>query len=108
MCVFRIKRVLSSRFHHLTHPYTHVTHTYPHLPTLPTPPTHPQLLVQDEKHLRRVKWQYMVLDEAQARAAPTCPPIMGSIIRYHRRVPLPAGLLSCLAVISAVISAFSV
>lgn len=25
-----------------------------------------QLLVSDEKYLRRVKWQYMVLDEAQA------------------------------------------
>ena len=25
-----------------------------------------QLLVQDEKFFRRVKWQYMVLDEAQA------------------------------------------
>lgn len=25
-----------------------------------------QLLVTDEKYLRRVKWQYMVLDEAQA------------------------------------------
>ena len=25
-----------------------------------------QLLVQDEKYLRRIKWQYMVLDEAQA------------------------------------------
>jgi len=25
-----------------------------------------QLLVTDEKYFRRVKWQYMVLDEAQA------------------------------------------
>lgn len=25
-----------------------------------------QLLVSDEKYFRRVKWQYMVLDEAQA------------------------------------------
>jgi DNA helicase INO80 len=25
-----------------------------------------QLLVSDEKYFKRVKWQYMVLDEAQA------------------------------------------
>ena len=28
--------------------------------------TNYQLLVADEKYFRRVKWQYMVLDEAQA------------------------------------------
>lgn len=28
--------------------------------------TNYQMLVSDEKHLRSIKWQYMVLDEAQA------------------------------------------